>query len=507
MSKDNQQRVLELAGQLCDETLSDEGFQALDKILREDPAARDSYRTFIVLHRRLDTQGAEAAIPITPETTPVSKPANLWLGLAAALALFVIGLALKSLWDEPEVQQQAEVAQPEPFVEEEPPVAVLTRAIDIEWGHPRRFQATLGEPIELGWLRIASGIAEVTFSSGATVTVEGPSYLRVDNPLQCISKFGKLSANCPPSAYGFTIRFPGGKVVDLGTEFALDTERDGPTKVHVHDGEVVVALTDEDEQVLKEQHVFGTSAVKLAPEQGSIEEIDYDAKPYAELQHSHLIATQPIALQFDLGHRAGLYTGTNAPAHAAGDLHSHQNLWNQIVGDQSGDFIMADGNMCPFPIVVDFGHGEGRIDWEASSVEPRGKVWPKAAPIFNTDLGQDHRPAAGQLGFRVRGLPKGKYRVHALCRSARRPLAEYDVAFGINLDHLSPQPTVITPLETPKPIEWIPGKTHAVDDVTVKSPDEWLTFITRYSPERSPKEGQWSGLSVLLGVQIVEIRN
>ncbi|MEK9986149.1 MAG: hypothetical protein VW879_15545, partial [Opitutae bacterium] len=123
-----------------------------------------------------------------------------------------------------------------------------------------------------------------------------------------------------------------------------------------------------------------------------------------------------------------------------------------------------------------------------------------------TALGQDHRPAVGKLGFRVKGLPKGTYRIHALCRSARRPLAEYDVGFGINLDRLPAKPMVILRLEDPKPTEWIRGQTHAVGEVSVNSTDEWLTFITRYSPERSPKEGPWAGLSVLLGLQIVEIR-
>ena len=506
MSTDKQQRVLELAGQLCDETLSQEGFQELDLLLRDDPEARECYQAFVAMHRRLESPEQEAEIPQSQAHQPATFTSNIWLAIAALLMLSFIGIVLKSIWDEPANKQQIAANQPFSPTVTEPPVAILTRAIDIEWGHKSRFQAELGEAVEPGWIRIASGIAEVTFSSGATVTVEGPAHLRVDTPLQCISKFGKLSANCPPSAHGFTVRFPGGKVVDLGTEFVLDSEPQGATKVHVLDGEVVVALTDEDEQVLKEQHVFGAEAVKLEPEQGSIEAIDYDASPYEELQQSHLIATQPIALQFDLGHRAGLYTGTNSPAHAAGDLHSHQNLWNQIVGDHSGDFVMADGNMSPYSLVVDYGHGEGKINWDVSSVEPRGKIWPKAAPIFNTELGQDHRPAAGQLGFRVKGLPKGNYRVHALCRSTRRPKAEYDVAFGINLDRLPAEPTVIVPLEDPKPAKWLPGQTHAVGEVAVDSPDDWLTFITRYSPERSPKEGHWQGLSVLLGVQIIEIR-
>ena len=346
-------------------------------------------------------------------------------------------------------------------------------------------------------------IVQVQFSSGATVTVEGPARLRLDDPMKCRNFFGKLAANCPPSAHGFVISFSGGKVVDLGTEFALNTEPEGKTDVHVLNGEVIVARTDEDDRVLSEKNLLGHSAVVVGEE---IEEIAYDDQPFSRLKRESLIRSQPIKLQFDLGHRAGLYAGTNAPAHAVGDMFEHEDSWAQIVGDQSGTLIMADGNVCPLPILVDYGHGDGSIDWDATPVDPWGKVHSKARGIFDTALCQDHRPWDFDLGIRVSGLPAGTYRVYALCRSARRPGAAYDVSFGVNLDRQLEDPISIPPMDPDLVPQWIEGVTYEVEDVEVSGEEDWVTFITRYSRERSIKTPPHHGRSVLLGLQIVEIR-
>ncbi len=101
----------------------------------------------------------------------------------------------------------------------------------------------------------------------------------------------------------------GGKTVDLRTEFALDTEPGGKTAVHVLSGEVIVAATDDEENVLKEISVKGNSAVELNPDTGGIDSITYDGEAFNNLQRESLIRSQPIKLQFDLGHRAGLYNG------------------------------------------------------------------------------------------------------------------------------------------------------------------------------------------------------
>ena len=143
---------------------------------------------------------------------------------------------------------------------------MLTRAIGVKWDHPKRYRAAPGEAVSERHLRLNSGIVEVAFGSGALVTIEGPAKLRIDSEMKCFSHYGKLSANCPPSAHGFTVRFRGGRVVDLGTEFAMESEPKGKTEVHVLNGEVIVALTDDDENVLKEQNLTGNVAVRLNPD-------------------------------------------------------------------------------------------------------------------------------------------------------------------------------------------------------------------------------------------------
>lgn len=490
MNSETEQRLLELAGRLCDETITGDEFSELDRILGTDAEAREIYRAFLGMHQQLVGGALEIAEAEPGNVVPFRKrPFVAWSAAAAIALLAAVGFAVTNLRPEPE-----------------PPIAVLTRAIDVEWQHPRRFQAELGQAVEPGWLRVESGIAELTFSSGATVSVEGPAYLRVDSPMNCFSKSGKLAANCPQSARGFTIRFRGGKVIDLGTEFALNTVPGGKTDVHVLEGEVIVALTDDDEQVLKEQNLTRNSAVALNLGASDIESIDYDAEPFAGLQRKNLIRSQPIKLQFDLGHRAGVYTGTNAPAHAAGDMFAHENAWTQIVGDQSGAFVMADGNLCPHPIRVDYGHGDGVIDWKATPVDPWGRIYSKAQGIFDSALCQDHRPWDDDLGLRVAGLPAGTYRVYALCRSVRRPGSSYDVSFGANLHRQLPEPTVIPPMEKTEEPSWVSGQTYAVADVEISAPEDWITFITRYSRERSIRETPHHGRSVLLGLQIVQIK-
>ena len=167
---------------------------------------------------------------------------------------------------------------------------------------------------------------------------------------------------------------------------------------------------------------------------------------------------------------------------------------------------MADGHICPHRIRVDYGHGDGVIDWDAAPVDPTGRVWPKAEPFFNTALCQDHRPWDFDLGLRIAGLPAGTYRVYALCRSIRRPTAAYDVSFGVNLDRQLEKPLAMPPVDDLAGAKWEAGLTYAVSDVEVSSPDDWVTFITRYSRERSVKTTPHHGRSVLLGLQIVEIR-
>ncbi|MEO1973333.1 MAG: hypothetical protein ABGX07_17370, partial [Pirellulaceae bacterium] len=468
-SRDIERLIADAIEDARDGELDEMRLAEIHDLLAASPEARRAYLEYNQLSRMLSAEqlppvasdGAVAAsggVRRDPEAASNRFLSLAGWGIAAAL---LIGIVIASSGNNTGDQDSIQPHVAEQVVAE-PPTAVLTRAIDIEWEHERRFQAELGQPVSERVLRVKSGIAEITFSSGATVTVEGSAKLRIDSPMSCFSMWGRFAANCPPSAHGFTVRFKGGKVVDLGTEFALDSEREGKTAVHVLSGEVIVAATDDEENVLQEISVKGNSAVELNPDTGGIGVIEYDGEAFNNLQRESLIRSQPIKLQFDLGHRAGLYKGVNAPAHAAGDMFAHEDVWTQIVGDQAGAFVMADGNLCPHPIRVDYGHGDGIIDWNATPVDPSGSVYSKAEPFFNTALCQDHRPWHFDLGMRVAGLPAGTYRVYALCRSIRRPTAAYDVSFGVNLDRQLDKPLAMPPMNDLGGAKWQDGLTCAI---------------------------------------------
>jgi hypothetical protein len=88
-------------------------------------------------------------------------------------------------------------------------------------------------------IAIASGVARVTFESGATATLQGPCDFVVDNAMQGTILRGRVAVSAPRRAYGFRIRSPNSEVIDLGTEFGVAVDDDGQSEVHVFSGEVL----------------------------------------------------------------------------------------------------------------------------------------------------------------------------------------------------------------------------------------------------------------------------
>ena len=114
--------------------------------------------------------------------------------------------------------------------------ARVVKTIDCQWkqgsGGPERerFLVT-GQKIEL-----EQGLAEIEFSSGARVILQGPAQLIIEGENEATLSSGQLAAVVTQEAKGFTIRAPGMDVVDLGTEFGVAVEGTGKTDVHVFKG-------------------------------------------------------------------------------------------------------------------------------------------------------------------------------------------------------------------------------------------------------------------------------
>jgi hypothetical protein len=62
-----------------------------------------------------------------------------------------------------------------------------------------------GTNLEVGWLKLDSGMAQLEFVSGARVILEGPAELQLISPMEAYCRRGRLTAEVPPQAESFRI--------------------------------------------------------------------------------------------------------------------------------------------------------------------------------------------------------------------------------------------------------------------------------------------------------------
>ncbi len=88
-------------------------------------------------------------------------------------------------------------------------------------------------------VRLARGVAELTFADGAIVLVRAPADVQVVGADGLVVNSGAIYAHVSPAAHGFRVTAPGLDVVDRGTNFGVRTGTQGAaTEVHVFEGRV-----------------------------------------------------------------------------------------------------------------------------------------------------------------------------------------------------------------------------------------------------------------------------
>ncbi len=87
--------------------------------------------------------------------------------------------------------------------------------------------------------RFERGAVEFLTANGARLAVEAPADIRFESKNSVRVFQGKVAADVPEGAGGFTVLTPDGGAVDLGTRFGVDVSGKGVSEVHVFQGEVV----------------------------------------------------------------------------------------------------------------------------------------------------------------------------------------------------------------------------------------------------------------------------
>lgn len=121
-----------------------------------------------------------------------------------------------------------------------------------------------GENIEL-----TKGALELVTARGAKVVVEAPASFRFESAGYLRLIRGKVAADVPPSAKGFTVITPDGNAVDLGTRFGVDVPLNGSSEVHVFQGEVIA----QPKGTVSKQSLRGGEALSMGSGTGTAREL------------------------------------------------------------------------------------------------------------------------------------------------------------------------------------------------------------------------------------------
>lgn len=138
-------------------------------------------------------------------------------------------------------------------------VALLAQAVDVEWEEGGNSFA-VGSALPKGELKIRKGTLRLDFYSGARVFLQGPATLDLLSQDLARLENGRLTANVPPPAQGFTILNANLRVVDRGTEFGMNASGKDDCEVHVFKGEVEL---QGDVPVNKERSLLQGDAVSI----------------------------------------------------------------------------------------------------------------------------------------------------------------------------------------------------------------------------------------------------
>ena len=202
----------------------------------------------------------------------------LVVGTAAALLISLAYTLLPPVEERIATKEHIARIQPAPAtIKAVPPVAEISNVSRDALWLKKDQSIQIGTALEAGQLALASGVVELTFSSGARIVAEAPVNLELLSADRVRVHSGKVVANVPEQALGFTIFSGAAAIVDLGTEFGVETDAEGSSSIHVLDGEVALVATPRNGKDTKpSQRLLAGSARKVSADGDQVDQIAYD---------------------------------------------------------------------------------------------------------------------------------------------------------------------------------------------------------------------------------------
>ncbi|HSA12849.1 MAG TPA: FecR family protein [Candidatus Paceibacterota bacterium] len=230
----NREELARLFVDMHNATLAPEDHRRLQDCLKNSPEARRFWFLYCDMEGGLadwallrHEQKDQPPVPSNVVTLPQAWFSWAWR-LAAAAAVVAVLVTAWIFFSRPGASQPSRVF-----------VCQVQQAIDAKWasGSPA---PKPGDNLRNCPLELASGMVEFAFLDGATVVVEGPAQFDLAEPDRLVMWSGKMAAEVPPRAVGFTVETPAGKIIDRGTRFGVNVASNGVTETRVFEGKVDV---------------------------------------------------------------------------------------------------------------------------------------------------------------------------------------------------------------------------------------------------------------------------
>lgn len=280
----------QLVDAMLDGDLDTAGLERLEVLLAKGGEEMDYY---------LEMAGQDGLMKAALEITDADsheRPRRAKAVAFAIAALFLVSLCTWWLFPKGSDTQAADAE----------PLARVTDAVGVEW---KSGQISRGAEIWQGAdpIDIETGLLEIIHRSGTRLLLEGPARYEVlgENSGRFFS--GKMVAEVPPGAEGFTVDYADGQVIDLGTEFALQANpASGLTEVGVFRGEIRV-LSERAAENSEAVPLYTGHAVRMPGKtEGTLRSIPFDQESYVRRLPSRelpwYVSGEDHHLEWDVSH-------------------------------------------------------------------------------------------------------------------------------------------------------------------------------------------------------------
>lgn len=100
----------------------------------------------------------------------------------------------------------------------------------------------VGQYLDGKLIKLEKGLLKIQMNDGSEVLLEAPAEVSLEDDDQLFLIRGKLTANVPKEAVGFTVRTPSASIIDYGTEFGVKVDRYAKTEAHVLKGNIKIGV-------------------------------------------------------------------------------------------------------------------------------------------------------------------------------------------------------------------------------------------------------------------------